>query len=100
MATLTATGINCSNGTLDGQYTGTTANNTSFPIGSYVGLSPRRSTSSSTISLNNNISVYAYSTVYGNNSGGSALSGTWRNRGPLNDDTCNFFSAWLVQRVA
>lgn len=97
MATLTSTGINCSNGTLDGYYTGSAANNTSYPIGSYLyaacGCSP--------VYLNNNCSVNIPNSSTNNYVGingafgGNVCAGTWRTRGT------GYASAYqIVQRVA
>lgn len=101
MATLTSTGINCSNGTLDGQYTGTTANNTSFPIGSYVILSTQ--TNDPGINTNASASIYtAGNPYYSNTAGGSALSGTWRSRGTAQKTYNCAIVVWgyLMQRTA
>lgn len=88
MATLTSTGINCSNGTLDGQYTGTTAANATYPIGSYVlAMSVYCEAAAS---LNATASIYTSNSVatsgqfYRSNPGGTGatvLAGTWRCRG-------------------
>ena len=88
MATLTSTGINCSNGTLDGQYTGTTAANTTYPIGSYV--LAMAVFCEPLVAVNATASIYTSNTVaadgkfYRSNPGGagaSVIAGTWRSRG-------------------
>jgi hypothetical protein len=99
MATLTSTGINCSNGTLDGQYTGTTAQNTSYPIGSYLLVSA----SNITAFMNSNTTIYTpqnggvYLFTYNPGTGSSVISGTWRSRGPW---PAGCFNGFLAQRVA
>lgn len=103
MATLTAAGVNCSEGTLDGQYTGTTLLNTSYPIGSYLGYI-----------ANSNVCVYAQPNLNANmpgsglrvfnsisiplqyGAGGTAVAGTWRNRGGVLSGSY----LGLIQRVA
>lgn len=107
MATITASGINCSNGTLDGYYTGTTTTNTSYPLGSYLLL-----TGSYTNSPNVNSSagtVYVYTAgiggtpkVFGNSAVGTrtAISGTWSSRGGYTIDGCGSVTGALVQRTA
>ena len=96
MATLTATGINCSNGTLDGYYTGTSTSNTTYPIGSYLmgNLSLGGVNSSQNVYINGG-AVSA--------TPGTICAGTWRTRGygPATIVPCqgNFY-AILVQRTA
>lgn len=101
MATLTADGVNCSNGTLNGYYTGTAYNNTSFPLGSYV--VGDRDTCLATMTLNQTSNVFYTNSGYQNrftwfNYGGTTalVAGTWRNRGMINGGA----GAFLVQRVA
>ena len=101
MATLTSTGINCSNGTLDGQYTGSTPQNTSYPIGSYlfIGFSNVTANINATITpycpANNGlVNLYTFS---GAGTGSVAMAGTWRNRGG-NPAGCAYNP--LIQRVA
>jgi len=80
-------------------YTGTSTNNTSYPIGSYLYLSQ----ASGAPTVNSTISAFTPTTAgpqyaYFGASGGSgsvAISGTWRSRGT--DNTVSFM---LVQRVA
>lgn len=96
MATLTSTGINCSNGTLDGYYTGSAANNTSYPIGSYLlgyqGCSNYQLNSSQVV----NIPTSGTNAIVGiaGAFGGSNCAGTWRIRGGSPSTTA------LVQRTA
>jgi len=100
MATLTASGVTTSNGQLDGFYTGSTGNNSTFPIGSIVCMK------------NGNVTVAQASTPYspgtaasydfwssaGQASGSVALAGTWRSRGRSGAGNC---SDWfMVQRIA
>jgi len=96
MATLTADGVNCSNGTLNGFYTGTTVTNTSYPIGSYfVGDKDY----CANFALNAAIgtqwtqSGYPYRWIWYNPGGGASIAGTWRVRG-------YFSNSPLVQRTA
>lgn len=99
MATLTATGINCSNGTLDGQYTGTTVNNSSYPIGSYISMNWYCTCFGAQV-LNytmpavwvNSSSTYFFRFSPGG-SGATTVSGTWRSRGYIS-------GSYLLQRVA
>lgn len=103
MATLTSTGVNCSNGTLDGYYTGTTIANTSYPIGSYIFVGMQNYTSE--------VSKNASSTIYTSNSNaqfqnnnsnsGSVVAGTWRARGmAYTIFNCAPWWTGLYQRVA
>lgn len=113
MATLTSTGINCSNGTLDGYYTGTDSQNSTVPIGSvvfaynYSGSPPASGTwVNSTIPYikyeTRNIaqrSLYYVSATasvanYGN------LAGTWRSRGGAVNGCDGTLTLALAQRVA
>lgn len=99
MATLTAAGINCSNGQLDGFYTGTTATNSSYPIGSYLGGVSNLDPCTYPIpSINNpppgsglrtDGSTIGYGTAYA-----TAIAGTWRLRSNRN------IGHFLFQRVA
>jgi len=115
MATLTAAGINCSNGTLDGQYTGTSAVNTTFPIGTYLfcqsgpaggavgavyvnSTMPYVKVYTAAVSLNQSA---FYTSSQASVSGFSNLSGTWRLRGSISHDDYNVVVyGGLVQRVA
>lgn len=98
MATLTSTGVNCSNGTLDGYYTGTSAFNTSYPLGTYfigdrdgcAGAMVLNSTSSTQWS----VPAYNYRWFWYNSGGGTAIAGTWRCRGSSSQ------AGPLLQRVA
>jgi len=83
-ATLTADGLNASNGTLNGQYTGTTVNISAYPIGSI--LSSTWNPCSTTPLLNSTLSTRyvnaSSSTVsYTPPSSPVTLAGTWRSRG-------------------
>ena len=98
MATLTASGVNCSDGTLNGQYTGTTVNYTSYPIGSFISRDYDTCTASPLLNQTltplwvNNTAYYAYYFNHGG-AGTTSLPGTWRSRG--------FFGGYLLaQRVA
>lgn len=79
-------------------YTGSTANNTSFPIGSYLHYT-------SSTQYNNNASVTITTNTTYFSTGGTALSGTWRSRGGVNGtitmNPCigNLY-VYLVQRTA
>lgn len=103
MATLTSTGINCSNGTLDGYYTGSAASNTSFPIGSYLSvMGPTMAIATSySVNITNAANYYFFTTGY-NPIGGtpSAVPGTWRARGYSGYDSNlgNYLN--LMQRTA
>jgi hypothetical protein len=102
MATLTASGINCSNGTLDGLYTGTTLNNSAYPIGSMLSVRV-------TVSLPQpNVATNVYSPGNGNydffqtsnGTGAVLLSGTWRSRGRSGTLGGGCVEVFLAQRVA
>jgi hypothetical protein len=107
MATLTAAGINCSNGQLDGFYTGTAANNSSFPIGSYI-LCAQNGTLSSNLNATtaqiymHTAGAVAVNRAYSTNTGGTkvAIAGTWRSRGCTYTDGCDVSTGMLTQRVA
>jgi hypothetical protein len=96
MATLTSTGVNCSNGTLDGYYTGTAYNNTSYPLGSYF-VGDKDSCASFNLNATMNTCwtspTYPYRWIWYNPGNGTAIAGTWRNRGSIQQVN-------LVQRVA
>jgi len=87
MATLTADGINCSNGTLNGQYTGAAANNNVYPIGSILtwlwdGCSTPyylNQTVTDSLFVSNNASFVAYYNFGGG--GVTTLAGSWKTRG-------------------
>lgn len=106
-ATLTSTGINCSNGTLDGLYTGTTRNNSTFPIGSYVATN-YSFTGVQMLYPNETNTVYSpgtgtYAQNFSNNAGGPgsvACAGTWRSRGQCADSYGGSTYFYLFQRVA
>jgi hypothetical protein len=112
MATLTASGLNASDGTLNGQYTGTDSQASSLPIGSLVwttydfGSLPGRVDVNSTVpyikyyTLNNYFRVgYAPSSA-ASLANTANLAGTWRNRG-ANFVTCGGLTYnILAQRVA
>lgn len=110
MATLTATGINTSNGTLDGFYTGSTANNTSYPIGSYLQCLGTGNPNYSIVALNGtavprvffNGGQYGGFTANYASGGGSVVSGTWRGRGGVNANCCTGYlpTICMIQRTA
>jgi len=104
MATLTATGVTTSNGTLDGYYTGSSSSNTSFPVGSYIQMNAQNI--SSGVALNGSFTPklffnggqYTFAGPYGS---GTAISGTWVCRGGIQD--CGFgylTKPELTQRIA
>jgi hypothetical protein len=103
MATLTAAGINCSNGQLDGFYTGTAANNTSYPIGTYLGSVGNGAGCCFGTPLPNANMPGTGLRITGNNfkfgAGTTGIAGTWRSRSsettPATGSICI-----LVQRVA
>ncbi len=105
-ATLTAgSGISITNGTgsitvaLD-YYTGSSDTNTSFPIGSYLNIN------GSATARNGSATLYYYN--FSNNSyqdfssQGTALAGTWRNRGTVSSPVypCGSSFTTLYQRTA
>jgi hypothetical protein len=102
VATLTASGINCSNGTLDGQYTGSAANNTTYPIGSFVAALYAAGpliNQAQTVYCANSATGTQFSAVSGIVSPQVALAGTWRSRGILASiNSC--YNAAIYQRVA
>jgi hypothetical protein len=85
-------------------YTGTTANNTSYPIGSYVavysGITQRVANSSTTIFSPSTSGGFFGTSSTG--SGSSALAGTWRARGESGGEEvgCSFLLYYLYQRTA
>lgn len=111
MATLTASGINCSDGTLDGQYTGT-SKTASLPIGSVVYAFNTTGTAPVISGVNSTIPYVKYDTrsipqgcvYYLSNTASVAsytnLSGTWRNRGGAVDGCNGSLLVALAQRVA
>jgi len=94
MATLTATGINTSNGTLDGFYTGSTTTTTSYPLGSYLFLSDQ---SSVAYGINVTATVRNSGGDSFRNDTGTVCAGTWKSRG-RDTNTYNYFN--LMQRIA
>ncbi len=119
MATLTADGLNASNGTLNGQYTGSSATITTLPIGSFVLVGGGQGSTNgifSTPALNNSRTVFVTtggtfgSSPFGYVMGGSgnmptaALSGTWVRRGSAAVELCcnsNYaYGPHLFQRLA
>jgi hypothetical protein len=77
-------------------YTGSTANNTSFPIGSYV----LASGTSGWPNNNSTVTLYSNTNTYTTGSG-SSLAGTWRARGSAVVYACGAFNyAALYQRTA
>ena len=93
--TITGTGINFPNGTLEGVYTGTSAGNTSWPLGTTIssncdGCAPPNIAAS--------IAVWTGGSnffSYYNRGGWSQLAGTWRSRGIVGSS-----SQLILQRVA
>ena len=97
MATLTSSGVNCSNGTLDGYYTGTSSSNTSYPIGTYLyAFSGTCVVPAFNATITVNVPTSAGNSYSGINGafGGNNAPGTWRFRG------ANAYGSGLVQRVA
>ena len=79
-------------------YTGSTENNTSYPIGSYLFTQSPGSTNQSVpnMRINNTFKYFVNSTA-----NATALAGTWRWRGYNNLDPCNNAQGpALVQRTA
>jgi hypothetical protein len=81
-------------------YTGTTVNNTSYPIGSYVS-----SQSDSDINVNSSSTIFSPPTAGGplfqgssTGAGSAALTGTWRARGRSPQQGCIY--TYLFQRTA
>lgn len=80
-------------------YTGTSASNTSYPIGSYV-ISNVWTDLTSGGNIASTVSPRTTGgTVFTLSGGGSTLAGTWRNRGNAGTYNCTVGSA-LCQRVA
>lgn len=109
MATLTASGVTTSNGQLDGFYTGSSNVNTSFPIGSYLGVADGIQTTASGwmnlttsvyVPVNNNTFVTGQWYKITSFNGASALSGTWKIRGWGGMNNCLYTNSGLVQRIA
>lgn len=76
-------------------YTGSTANNTSFPIGSYVVTDNLNSTPNN----NEARTVYTNTNRYWDQTGGGgALAGTWRSRGRISGSGCGSIN--IMQRTA
>lgn len=102
MATLTASGVTTSSGQLDGYYTGSTANNTSYPLGSvinmYVVSGAPTLNSAVTPYTRNNSSTFNFF-FNGWDSPQVAIAGTWRSRGIGDYNSC-YYRAMLLQRVA
>jgi len=102
MATLTASGVTTSNGQLDGFYTGTTTNNTTYPIGSYAVMRIEVTQTNA----NQTTNVYAPTAsgsdafIFHQTTGyGGICAGTWRSRGGI-DNSVLTYSVITVQRVA
>jgi hypothetical protein len=105
--TITGTGVSFpSNGTIEGFYTGSTINNTSFPIGSYIyaqntnaAYLPLQNTSDLVyISSGACQNIFSYHTAP---SGGPVtLTGTWVCRGFTRVCCCNYLAPVLMQRIA
>jgi hypothetical protein len=93
-------------------YTGSTSTNTSYPIGTVIGIPPYLGGNGSltrTTGLNTTRTIYVINSGFLNGttftfsaSGSTALSGTWRRRGHLYySDNCNNLIYGIVyQRVA
>ena len=79
-------------------YTGTTKQNTSYPIGSYVfSLYSPNSDANTAYTVYANTAPNSYAISQNNMGGASVIAGTWRNRG-YSGAGCSQFS--LMQRVA
>lgn len=95
MATLTAAGVSFADGNINGQYTGTDGNNSSWPVGSYLGVAgaqPNR---------NSQYTVYTHPSTtisYQINSGAVAMAGTWAARGMTMSSSSGYYT--LFQRVS
>ncbi len=112
MATLTASGLNASDGTLNGQYTGTDSQASSLPIGSFVNTLngtvplPGRIDVNGTVpyikyrTTNDYLRVYYAPSSTASVSGYANLAGTWRSRGGNFSVCLNVTFGILVQRVA
>jgi hypothetical protein len=88
-------------------YAGSAANNTNFPIGSYILVvslqsSPSQNNQAMTIYVSNTGSAFGYNTSTLTIASPIALTGTWRFRGGLVSSGCcgTFSSNSLFQRVA
>lgn len=102
MATLTSTGVICSNGTLDGYYTGSTFNNSSYPLGSYLlqfgnAANPNVNATSAVYTSDNSAPQYFWQIYMG--AGSVAVGGTWRSRGQIDNGILNY-RVILIQRTA
>jgi hypothetical protein len=92
MATLTSAGVNCSDGTLNGQYSGTSSSYTTYPIGQYVLAGPVGGCCP--VILSNATAAPGTSSGYINlYNPRTLLAGTWRTRGAA-------LTVTLCQRVA
>lgn len=112
MATLTASGLNASDGTLNGQYTGTDSQASSLPIGSFVSALNGSVPLPGRVDVNGTVPYIKYRTTndyvrvsYGPSgtasvSGYANLAGTWRNRGGNFSVCTNSTFGILAQRVA
>jgi hypothetical protein len=112
MATLTASGVICSDGTLNGQYTGTDSQATSLPLGAYVGALSGQANLPGRVDVNSSIPYVKYRTSNdylrtsyapsgtASVSGWGNLAGTWRSRGAQFAICTNQTYAFLAQRVA
>lgn len=111
MATLTAAGLNGEDGTLNGQYTGT-SKVASLPIGSIVWCNTTTNGQPILAGVNSTVPYVKYYSLAGSSgcvyyisSAASAanftnLSGTWRLRGGSVDGCTGALQQGLVQRVA
>jgi hypothetical protein len=112
MATLTANGVNCADGSLEGQYTGTDSQASSLPIGSFVWANNGNASLPGRIDVNSSVPYIKYRTTNdyvrvsyapsgtASVSGYANLAGTWRNRGGSYSVCDNVTYGILAQRVA
>jgi hypothetical protein len=107
MATLTAAGIDCSNGTLNGQYTGTLNINSTYPIGSFIctvdiSCIAALALNAATAAIYTNTAISNTGQFRRTSPGGAGLTtiaGTWRCRGAT-INTAGTNTPYLFQRVA
>jgi len=106
-AVLTADGLNASNGTLNGQYTGTTNTNSTYPIGSFictvdVSCIAALALNAAAAAIYTNTAISNTGQFRRTNPGGAGLTtiaGTWRVRGAT-VSTAGTNTPYLFQRVA
>jgi len=106
MAILTADGLDASNGTLNGQYTGTTNINSTYPIGSLAcvvdisGTAAAALNATFTFFTNTATSnVGQFRRINPGGAGATTIAGTWRVRGAT-QNTAGTNTPYLLQRVA